>query len=446
MGATIMVGKLFRPGPLIGLSLALLACAIGCAGFGRIGRDPDRERSLEELRASVGWIDPESQNSVRETIRPEDLFAFAQKSRAARKPDVPVTKKSVLVLTGGGSFGAYPAGVLVGWSESGTRPVFDVVTGTSTGALIGSLAFLGSACDEDLRRFYTCTTNDDLYRKRRFPASLLSDSLADSEPLSKTIAKAITDDRILLVAAEHRKGRRFYVGTTDLDTRRSIIWDMGAIAVRDAPGDRDLIRKILLASASVPGFFPPVKITVTVDGVPHVERHIDGGTSSSMFFVPPWVPHEDRKELPAGWLYGSDLYILVAGKLYADPELARSRTLAIASQAVSTILYDQTRSELHKLFLLTILTGMNYNVSSIPQDMRAPDSSTDFCPEEMAPLFEAGAAWGRQNRNWRNTPPGYKMGEGPKYRSGTTLTDTGFRSGTPSVGDGAPVPAIPEKK
>jgi predicted acylesterase/phospholipase RssA len=443
-----MVGKFIRPGPLIGLGLIVIAAALGCAGGDHLGREPIRgERSLEDLRASVGWYDVAEQNAIQQTIRSEDLYAFAVQARESRKPTIPFPHKSILVLTGGGSYGAYPAGVLVGWSESGTRPVFDVVTGTSTGALIGCFAFLGQEYDADLRRAYTCMRNEDLYRKRHFPASVLSESLADSAPLAKLIAESITDARVQAMGAEYHKGRRFYVGTSDLDARRSVIWDITALAARDTPGDRELVRNILLASSSIPGFFPPVNIPVIVDGVRHIERHVDGVTSSSMFFVPPWVPPEKRETLPANWLYGSDLYILVAGKLYADPTPVKARTVSIASQAVSTILYDQTRSDLHRMFLLSILTGMNYNVSSIPEDVKAPGSSTEFHPEVMGPLLEAGERWAKSNRKWRETPPGYEWGEGAKYRAGTVLTDTGRRTpvGLPGT-EGVPVPVIPEKK
>ncbi len=443
-----MVGKLIRPKPVFGLVLIILAAVLGCAGSGRIGDGPlTGTRSVEELRASAGWNDLAAQAAVQDTIRSEDLITFADEARAARKPAVPVTRKSILILTGGGSYGAYPAGVLYGWSQTGTRPVFDVVTGNSTGALIGCFAFLGQEYDQDLCHYYTRMTNDDIYRKRRFPFSILGESLADSAPLSRLIMNAITDERVRAMAAEHRKGRRFYVGTSDLDARRAVVWDIGAIAARDTPGDRELLRNVLLASASIPGFFPPVRIPVTVNGVRHVERHIDGVTSSSMFFAPPYVPPDDRATLPAGWLYGSDLYILVAGKIYADPDPVKARTLKIASQAVSTILYDQTRGDLHKLFLLSVLTGMNYNVSSIPESMEAPAESTEFDPQSMTQLFQAGADWSRNSRKWRQTPPGYEPNEGAKYRAGTALTDTGIRTpvGPPRKGD-VPIPGIPEVK
>ncbi|HEY1190324.1 MAG TPA: patatin-like phospholipase family protein, partial [Gemmata sp.] len=351
-------------------------------------------------------------------------------------------------------YGAYPAGVLVGWTATGTRPEFDVVTGISTGALLGAFAFLGPSEDCELQRCYTTLESKHIYRRNRLLPSLLSESLADSSPLAQVIAETANDARIARFAQEHQKGRRFYVGTTDLDARRAVVWDMGAIASRGTPESRELFRKVLLASASIPGFFPPVRIPMTVDGKRYVERHIDGGTTSSMFFAPPWVPPEARAHLPTGWLYGSELYILVAGKMYPDPTPVKPRTFAIASNAISTIVYDQTRSDLHKLFLRTAMTGMSYNVSVIPDEVESPLASTDFEPEEMARLFQAGVQWARSGLKWRTTPPGYEPNEGAKYRAGTVLTDIGRRgSGTlgppmspiPVPMVPLPVPAIPEK-
>ncbi|QJW95960.1 patatin-like phospholipase family protein [Frigoriglobus tundricola] len=428
-----MVRTCLRPGPVVALGLVLVALVIGCASPGSIGerRAPLRHlmgreaRSPEELRASIGWLDIEAQDAGRGTITSKDLIEFAEQARATRKPPVPFPRKSVLIVTGGGSYGAYPAGVLVGWTAAGTRPEFDVVTGISTGALLGAFAFLGASEDCELQRCYTTLRNEDIYRRNRFIPSLLSEAFADTAPLAKLIARTATDERIRRYALEHQKGRRFYVGTTDLDARRAVIWDMGAIAARDTPEDRDLFRKVLLASASIPGFFPPVRIPVTVDGKRHVERHIDGGTTSSMFFAPPWVPPEARAALPSGWLYGSDIYVLVAGKMYPDPAPVKPRAIAIASSAVSTVIYDQTRSDLHKVFLLSTVTGMNYNVAVIPRDLDSPLASTDFDPVEMTRLFNAGAEWARSGPKWRITPPGYESGEGVKFRAGTVLTDTG---------------------
>ncbi len=435
------------------LGLLLIAAAIGCAGpIGLRDRFPrlvgGRERTTDELKASVGWLDPEAQDAGRSTLRPEDLLAFAERSRASVKPPVPYPKKNILVVSGGGSYGAYPAGVLVGWTATGTRPEFDVVTGVSTGALLGAFAFLGSSEDGELQRCYTTLRDRDIYRRNRLIPALLSESFADTKPLAKLIEELATDERIRRFAVEHQKGRRFYVGTTDLDARRAIVWDMGAIAARDTPEARELFRKVLLASASIPGFFPPVRITVTVDGVQFVERHIDGGTTSSMFFAPPWVPPAERDTLPPGWLHDSNVYVLVAGKVYPDPMPVKPRTIAIASSAVSTVVYDQTRSDLHKLFLLSAMTGMNYNVSVIPRDLNSPLEATTFDPKEMSRLFHAGYQWALSGRPWRTLPPGYEPGEGAKYRAGTVLTDTGRGAPGGILGppfNPVPVPIVPEK-
>jgi hypothetical protein len=424
-----MFALVVRPRPLAGLALLALAVTIGCAGADRdcrFGRFRDPPRSKDELRRSAGWYDLEAQAAIHDTVPPNELLAWAAKARANNKPAVPSPPKNILVLSGGGIYGAYPAGVLAGWSETGTRPEFDVVTGVSTGALVGVFAFLGPAYDCELRRYYTTITKDDIYRRRRFPFILFAESLADNSPMARMIEEGVTDERIAAVAAEHRKGRRLYIGTSDLDTRRAVVWDMGAIASRNTPADRRLIRDILLATSAIPGFFPPVRIPVTVDGVTHVERHVDGSTSSSMYFVPPYVPPEARATLPSTWLHGSNLYILVAGKLYADPVPVKARTFRIASNAVSTILYDQTRSDLHKLFLLSALTGMNYNMTAIPKDLPITADSTEFDTVQMTLMFDTGADWARNNRKWRQTPPGYEPGEGAKFRAGTALTDTGL--------------------
>lgn len=437
------------------VALVLAATGLGCNApnrepvdlerAGKIRRWIDGDRTVEELKVAAGWLDLDAQLAGRGVVSRDDLLLFAERARSSHRPAVLPTPKNILIISGGGVFGAYPAGVLCGWTQAGTRPEFDVVTGVSTGALVGVFAFLGSSVDRELRQCYTTITDDDVFRKLRFPRNLLSESLADNEPLYRWIERYATDDRIRQVAAEHAKGRRLYVATTDLDVRRAVFWDMGAIASHNDPRHRELFRKVLLASAAIPGFFPPVRIPVLVDGHRYVERHIDGGTTSSMFFAPPYVAPEVRENLPTKWLYGSNLYVLVAGKVYPDPVVVKPRTFSIASNAVSTILYDQTRSDLHKLFLLSILTGMNYNFAAIPKDLPAPIESTSFKPDEMTVLFNAGEDWAKTQSKWRITPPGYESGEGGRFRGGIVLTDTGRQTqiGAP---ENASIPPVPPKK
>jgi len=300
-----------------------------------------------------------------------------------------------------------------------------VVTGISTGALIGVLAFLGPEFDAEIRQITTTLRTEDVYRQRRILHSLLGESIAISDPLKELITSFTSADRLNRIAAEHAKGRRLYVGTSDLETRRQVVWDMGEVASKGTSESQQLFRSILLASASIPAFFPPVKIPVTVDGVKTVERHIDGGVSSSMFFVPPHVPKELRGTLAPGWLFDSDLYVLVAGKMYGDPMQVRFRTLAAASLSISTIIHDQTRCDLHRLYATSALTGMNYNIATIPPGVEIPKSSTEFDPKQLAVMYEAGVREGKKPNRWRHTPPGAEPGEGAKYRGGTVLTARG---------------------
>ncbi|HJZ94039.1 MAG TPA: patatin-like phospholipase family protein [Gemmataceae bacterium] len=328
---------------------------------------------------------------------------------------------NVLVLSGGGAYGAYSAGVLAGWSEAGTRPKFDVVTGVSTGALVATLAFLGPARDPDLRKFYTRVTDKDIYARRSDLAAVFSDSLADSKPLARLIEATVGPELLREVAAEHAKGRRLYVGTTHLDGRRLVVWDMGAIAARGRPADLALFRRVLLASAAIPGFFPPVPIPIEVDGKVYEEFHVDGGVTASVFFRPPQVPRERLAALGDRPLAGSNLYVIVAGKLFSDPAPVARRLLPIAESAISALLYSQTRGDLFQLYALCLSTGMNYRLSAVPADVPVPDDATSFNPVEMTRLFETGRERARAGTLWRSTPPGTQSGEEVPIRGGIRL-------------------------
>src|SRR5947209_936043 len=210
------------------------------------------------------------------------VLAVAKKP-AAPAPPAPADEAhrplNVLAMSGGGIYGAFDVGVLNGWSAAGTRPVFDVVTGISTGGLISTFAFLGPRYDAFLHDSYVNISSDDIYRRRRLLALLRSDSFASSAPLQRRIMEAITPAVLAEVAREHAAGRRLYVGTTNLDTKRLVIWDMGGIASNGTPDALRLYQKVVLASASVPGFFPPVSIDVEFNGTRYRELHADGGAT-----------------------------------------------------------------------------------------------------------------------------------------------------------------------
>jgi predicted patatin/cPLA2 family phospholipase len=399
--------------------LLLLAATVALAPAGCVGRMMALPSPVKAGYDPAELVDPVGECLSDHNLDMKEMFALAERIRQERRPAVLPPPKNVLVLSGGGVYGSYCAGVLVGWTRAGTRPSFDVVTGISTGALIAPLAFLGPAYDGELQTVYTTMKNNDVFRLKKTVRSLLSEALADNSPLARKIEEMVSPALLAAVAAEHTRGRRLYVGTTDLESRRAVIWDMGEIAARGTPEDLALFRKVLLASAAIPGFFPPVRIPVTVEGKQLEERHVDGGVSNALFFRPPYRPGGGTD--PQAALYGTNVYILVAGKMYADASVVSRRALTIAANSISTLIYSQTRGDLLKLYMACVLTGMNYYVSSLPADFPATASSTDFDPVEMAKLFDAGVRRVEAGTAFRNTPPGLERGEGTFLRAGTQL-------------------------
>ena len=377
--------------------------------------DPVAQAEADELTPGAQFA------AVAERLRIERQKKLGDQSKKEGGTAVTRPERNVLCLSGGGSFGAYSAGVLVGWTERGDRPQFDVVTGISTGALIAPFAFLGPKYDDRLKRFYTALTSRDLYRFRPLRA-LFGEAFADSAPMASQIDAFLTPEAFEDLAEAHRNGRRLYVGTTEEEGKQLVIWDLGAMAVRNCPGDRELMIKVLLGSAAPAGFLPAAKIVVTAGGARYAERHVDGGISQAVFFRPPFVPPELRSDVAARDLAGTKVYTIVAGKLYADPEVIRSWSLAQAGKSVSTLIYAQTRGDLQRLYTVCLLTGMDYYISAIPQGYPAPVSSTEFNPIVMTALFEEGRRVIGSQEPWRTLPPGVGPGESILNRSGTSLT------------------------
>ena len=390
--------------------VALVAVGLaGCRGLGLRGTG-----ACPAPGPVTGLVDREA---------PADTAPVVDLPAAAPPPPLDGRRPfNILVLSAGGAYGAYQAGVLAGWSEAGTRPSFDVVTGVSTGAFVATLAFIGPERDPDLKRFYTQVTDRDIFARRPQLSAIVSDALADSRPLERLIEQAVDAELLRRIACEHRKGRRLYVGTTHLDARRLVVWDMGEIAARGRPEDLTLFRKILLASASLPGLLPPVAIPVEVDGKKYEELHVDGGVTASLFFRPPQVPREQLARLGDKPLAGSNVYVIVAGKLYPDAEPVEPRFLSIVGSSVSALLHAQTRGDLYEVYALALANGMNYKVTAVPEGARVPASSTTFDPAAMNRLYEVGRRQAASPELWRATPPGTRPGERVPVRGGVHLT------------------------
>src|SRR5271168_2734897 len=204
----------------------------------------------------------EAPNSIR-TLGPDQRFTTVSSQSVARRlraqrAGQPV---NILALSGGGADGAFGAGALVGLTRSASRPQFSVVTGVSTGALIAPYAFLGPDWDDQLVEIYTSGRAEHLLHSRGL-AALFGSSLYSGTPLKQLVDRYATDALIQAVAREASTGRLLLVATTDVSTGEPVIWDLGSIAMNGGASAKALFRDVLVASASVPGLFPPVVIRV----------------------------------------------------------------------------------------------------------------------------------------------------------------------------------------
>jgi predicted acylesterase/phospholipase RssA len=312
-----------------------------------------------------------------------------------------------LAVSGGGSNGAFGAGLLVGWSEAGTRPKFDIVTGISTGALIAPFAFLGPAYDPQLKGIYTNYGTNDIARKRNVVAILANASVADPAPLESLIEHYVTPDFLRAVAVEHRKGRRLLIGTTNLDAQRPVIWDMGAIASRDDQRSQELFRKILLASASIPGVFPPVLIPVEHEGRVYDEMHVDGGVANQVFLFPSQVDPR-RYDARLGRAPVRRIYIIRNARIAPEWDSVEPKLTQIASRSISSLIKYQGLGDLSRMYLQARSYNAEFNLAVIPDSftLREPEP---FDLSYMRALYDVGYQLGRTGYRWQKRPPDFQV-------------------------------------
>ena len=310
-----------------------------------------------------------------------------------------------LAISGGGANGAFGAGLLAGWTATGTRPEFTMVTGISTGALTAPFAFLGPDYDELLKQVYTETTTADIIQQRNIISAALNDSVTDTTPLKNLIQKYITKDLVEAFAHEHQRGRRLFIGTLNLDAARSVIWNIGAIANSDYPKKQALIRDILRASASIPVAFPPVVIDVVVDGKIYDEMHVDGGTGSQVFVYPASVDWRQitRKLKVIGT---PNVYVIRNSFLEPDHRGVRRRIIPIASRSIETLIRTQGIGDLYQILALCKRDGNTFNLAYIPPEFEKVPVEM-FDPVYMSKLYDFGYEMARKGYPWEDYPPGF---------------------------------------
>ena len=350
---------------LAGSAMVLVA---GCATFSPRNVLPEASASRGELEGFHNirfWGDAPARDI--EAIVMADTQNADKRVAPGSRNHRPIS--NLLAVSGGAEDGAFGAGLLVGWSETGTRPMFDLVTGVSSGALIAPFAFLGRERDDQLREIFTTYGRKDIFTYN-VSGVITGAALADDTPLTKLIEKYVDEAFVREIARERMKGRILLIGTTNLDTQRPVLWDMGRIAMSESPEALALFRRILLASATLPGVFAPVRIKVRVGGQNYDELHVDGGVTRQVFVAPSvfaFVPPNQK-------VASRRLYVIRNGKIDPEWQPVDEKVLSVPKRFNADQEPGHRRS--HRIYA-DQHDGIDFNLASIPADLApaAPDRS-----------------------------------------------------------------------
>lgn len=326
-------------------------------------------------------------------------------SQFARNKPGPLT---LLAISGGGADGAFGAGLLNGWTASGNRPSFDIVAGVSTGALIAPLAFLGPDMDDKLKTGYTTVTDKDIYRKRGIFSILWHwDATMDPTPLYEYLYREWDEQHLALIAAEHRKGRRLYVGTTDLDAQALVAWDMGAIAASGHPKAREIFCRAMLASASIPVAFPPVRFEVEADGQTYNELHVDGGVLSQVFgmgLLGKLMQLSGRNQ--------GQLFVLRNSQLSLEYKKTEPSLTSIAGRSIGSLTKANGLGDIYRAYVVAKEQGLDFNLAGIPASFDRGNQRGMFDRDYMSRLYQVGYDLGLSGAAWQKEPPAVQFMRG----------------------------------
>jgi predicted acylesterase/phospholipase RssA len=362
----------------------------GCAGL-----------AVRESKTSIGGQQPADLPMTFRTLGPDHRFselssaAVAERLRALR-PGEPL---SILALSGGGAGGAFGAGAVAGLTHTGVRPAFDVVTGVSAGALVAPYAFLGPTWDAQLLDAFTGIAGDNLLQSRGLGV-VFGSSVYSGRPLRQLIDTYVSDEMIRAIADEAAKGRLLLVATTDVASGEPVVWDLGAIAKNGGPSARTLFSDVLVASASVPGMFPPVIIRVAENGLIHDQAHVDGAATVP-FFVPPALLQRTRTAPGTG---RAAVFVIVDGSLSEAARTTRLTARAILSRSIRVGLSQLLLTNLELTAATAQLEGADLQYSSLPAGYPLPDEF-DFSASIRRPLFRYGYRCAESGRLWTAFPP-----------------------------------------
>ncbi len=399
------------PRVLLRAGIACLCVLLGaCGSLPRNAVPPQRQ-----LAAAIpGMPDIRAWAGEPSAILERDLAeSFAQETVADFPPDAKgEVRYAHLALSGGGASGAFGAGILKGWTGSGTRPVFKIVTGVSTGALMAPFAFVGADYDDALRQFYTTTRSSDIFTVGSVLWQLLAgEALANTRPLQALIARHVDAELMRRVAEAHGQGRRLYIGTADLDVPRFVVWNMGLIATSGRPDALELFRQVMLASASIPVVFPPVLFDVELpsDSRRYDELHVDGGVGARVFLNGGVFSGSIVRDRGGhGGTGREDIFVIHNGQLIPPPEPVRRSLPTIALRVIDASGRAAALGDLLRIHAYAQREQAGFHWVTIPEDV---DMRSDevFDPTLMLSLYEVGLRMATSGAYWDTSPPGRRV-------------------------------------
>lgn len=393
------------------MRVSLVLTAVLLQGCGTIHKYTPLPHAYENQVEMPGYKDIRAWSDVHSSALEQSARESLKQERAANHGRL-APAMDALALSGGGSDGAFGAGFLCGWSEKGTRPTFKVVTGISTGSLIAPFAFLGSAYDAQLKHVYTTISSDQIYKPYSLVSIFLSlihvkalPSLASNQPLADLIAKEVDMTMLRKIAAEHDKGRRLLVGTTQFDAQRLVIWNMGAIAKVGTADALDLFRKILLASASIPVSFPPQYFKVMANHQAFDEMHVDGGVEAQvMLYENAILPFSHESAKSAHAVRPRRLYIIRNEKVYPEWEDVKPTLTGMAVRSIDSLTKSQGIGDLFRLYAYAQRDDIQYNLAYIPSSFKVVEPKP-FDNAYMRQVFQLGYKMGKSDQPLTHYPP-----------------------------------------
>jgi len=356
---------------------------------------------MPDIRYYVGK--PDSYSMMRQSL----ADSFKEEGKSEYLVDG-IKTYPALLIGGGVSNSAYGIGLLKGWSKEGSRPVFKIVTGYSSGSIIAIATFAGKDYEDRIADLFTSIESKDVLQKRSMFSVLFGDSVSSSAPLAKKINNFVDEDLMVKIAQEHRKGRRLYVGTTDFDAQGFVIWDMGALASKGSLDSLKMFRKIILASCSFPAMVPPVYFQVEVGGRRYDEMHVDGGVVSGLFYIYQLMEGVESIVQSSGINprgFKTKVYALNLCYMSPHSQQVKDNMVAMTSRLIETNGASKMVGDTYRIYAYAKEKGWDYNLAYIPEDFK-PNQKEMLDKQEMQRLFKRGYDDAVVGYKWHKAPPG----------------------------------------